>query len=282
MSASNFFALALQAYRELQPEIACTYTGRLAPAGSRPERGTSEQAGQSILTPALPALSDVLGQLESLPQSALMLGVASDGLPVLLDLYDSAPCPILVVGDGNSGKTALLQLLACTADLLQEPGDIQFGVVTNFPDEWESMEASAASMGIWLAYHSSAVQFLHDTVAWADGSTPGRQVQVLLLDNLASLVSASHETQEDLRWLLVRGPERRVWTVATLNAVRAMRLRSWLGLFRTHIFGFIHQPALTEALTGDPQAGLADLVPGLQFSLKQESGGLQFWLPSLD
>ena len=282
MSASNFFALALQAYRELQPELACTCAGRLAPAGSRPERGTNDQAGQTIHAPTLPALADVLGQLESTPQGALMLGVASDGLPVLLDLYDPAPCPILVVGDGNSGKTALLQLLARTADLLQEPGDVQFGVVTNFPDEWKSMEASAASMGIWPAYHSSAVQFLHDTVAWADGSTPGRQVQVLLLDDLASLVSASHETQEDLRWLLVRGPERRVWTVATLNAVRAVRLRPWLGLFPTHIFSFIHQPALAETLTGDPQAGLADLVPGLQFSLKQESGGLQFWLPSLD
>ena len=269
MSASNFFALALQAYRELQPELACTCAG------------TSEQAGQTIHAPTLPALSDVLGQLESLPQDALMLGVASDGLPVLLDLHDPAPCPILVVGDGNSGKTALLQLLARTADLLQEPGDVQFGVVTNFSDEWKSMEASPASLGIWPAYHSSAVQFIHDTVAWADGSTQGRQVQVLLLDDLASLVSASHETQEDLRWLLVRGPERRAWTVATLNAIRAMRLRPWLGLFPTHIFGFIHQPALAETLTGDPQAGLADLAPGLQFSLKQETGWLQFWAPTM-
>jgi hypothetical protein len=159
---------------------------------------------------------------------------------------------------------------------------VQFSVVTNFPDEWNSMEASPASLGIWPANHSSAVQFLHDTVSWADGSTPGRQVQVLLLDDLALLVSASHETQEDLRRLLVRGPERRVWTVATLNAVRAMRLRPWLGLFPMQIFGYIHQPALAETLTGDPQAGLADLVPGLQFSLKQESGWLLFRLPSLD
>jgi hypothetical protein len=144
------------------------------------------------------------------------------------------------------------------------------------------MEASAASMGIWPAYHSSAGQFLHDNVTRADGSTQGQQVKVLLLDDLASLVSASHETQEDLRWLLVHGPEQRVWTVATLNTIRAMRMRQWLGLFPTHIFGFIHQPDLAEMLSGDPQAGLADLVPGLQFSLKQESGWLQLWLPSLE
>jgi hypothetical protein len=289
MFASNFFALALQAYRELQPELACTCapvprSGR-EPAGARRpahvQAGTSEQAGQSAHVPALPALEDVLEKLESLPQDALMLGVASDGLPVLLDLHDPAPCPILVVGDDGSGKTALLQLLARTTDLLQNPGDVQFGVVTNFPDEWSSLEASPASMGIWPAYHNSAVKFIHDMVTWADSSTHGRQISLLLLDDLASLVNTNYDTQEDLRWLLVRGPERRVWTVATLNAVRAVRLRPWLNLFRTHIFGFIHQPALAETLTGDPQAILADLAPGLQFSLKQETGWLQFWAPTM-
>jgi hypothetical protein len=64
-----------------------------------------------------------------------MLGEASDGLPVLLVLYDLAPCPILVVGDGNSSKTALYQLLARTVDFLQEPGDIHSGMVTNFSDD---------------------------------------------------------------------------------------------------------------------------------------------------
>jgi hypothetical protein len=280
MATSNLFALALQAYRELQPELACT----CAPVPAHVQAGTSEQAGQSAHVPALPALEDVLEKLESLPQDALMLGVASDGLPILLNLYDLAPCPILVVGDGGSGKTALLQLLARTTDLLQNPGDVQFGVVTNFPDEWSSLEASPASMGIWPAYHTCAgtsVQFIHDMVTWADSSTHGRQISFLLLDDLASLVNTNYDTQEDLRWLLVRGPERRVWTVATLNAVRAVRLRPWLNLFRTHIFGFIHQPALAETLTGDPQASLADLAPGLQFSLKQETGWLQFWAPTM-
>jgi len=217
-----------------------------------------------------------------------MIGLASDGLPVLLDLYDPAPCPLLIVGDGRSGKTALLQLLARTTDLLQESDDIQFGVVTNFPEEWEGRKrrlpfsTSPANIGIWPAHHSSAEQFLHDAVTWANDSRQEREVRVLLLDDLASLVSTSNETQEDLRWLLVRGPERHVWTVATLNTVRAIRLRSWLGLFPTHIFGFIHQPALADVLTGDPQAGLSVLVPGLQFSLKQDANWLQFWLPSFE
>ncbi len=68
-------------------------------------------------------------------RGSLLLGLAEDGLPVLLDLYDPAPGPLLVAGDGGSGKTAFLQSLA-RATGLQDPGDIQFGVVTPFPEEW--------------------------------------------------------------------------------------------------------------------------------------------------
>jgi hypothetical protein len=261
-STSNLFAKALQAYRELQPEL--------------------EQAGRAIQAPALPTLNDVAGHLDVPPRGALMLGVAADGLPVLLDLSDLAPFPMLVMGDRGSGKTALLQLLARSVDLLQEPGDIQFGVVTNFPEEWEGVAASASSLGVWPAYHRSAEQFVHDMVAGTGGGRSARQMQVLLFDDLAALVSANAGMQEDLRRLLALDPEQRVLTVATLNAVRALRLRPWLESFPMHIFGFIHQPALAETLTGDPQAGLAYLTPGQQFSFQQDSGWLQFWLPSLE
>lgn len=217
-----------------------------------------------------------------------MLGMAADGLPVLLNLYELAPNPILVVGDRGSGKTALLQLLARGVDLCtaptrsQYPGDVQFGVVSNFTDEWSSLEADASSMGIWPAYHSSAHGFIHNILTWADRQHHGRQVLILLLDDLASLVNASYEAQQDLRWLLLHGAEKRIWTVATLNTLRATRLRPWLGLFRTHIFGFIHQPALAQTLTGDRQADLASMLPGLEFNLKQENGWLQFQIPAIN
>ena len=233
-----------------------------------------------------------------------MLGMAADGLPVLLNLYELAPSPILMVGDRGSGKTALLQLLARSVDFCaapfdkvstdstrrlraaptrsQDPGDVQFGVVSNFVDEWSSLDASAASMGIWPAFHSSAQGFIHNMLTWADRPHHGRQVLILLLDDLASMVNASYEAQQDLRWLLLHGAEKRVWTVATLNTLRATRLRPWLGLFRTHIFGFIHQPALAQTFTGDAQADLASMLPGLEFSLKQENGWLQFQIPAIN
>src|ERR1044072_8421512 len=74
------------------------------------ELKTDTSTSASKPRPAAPALIDVLAEIGSLPAEALFLGVATDGLPVLLNLYDSHPGPILISGDEGSGKTAFLQI----------------------------------------------------------------------------------------------------------------------------------------------------------------------------
>jgi len=45
----------------------------------------------------------------------------------------------------------------------------------------------------------------------------------------------------NLYWLLLRGPARRVWPVATVNAGRASQVEVWLEAFRTRVFGRIEE-----------------------------------------
>ena len=91
MPTNRQFSLALQALTELKTE---------SNACSKPAVGMP------------PALSDVLAEIGPLPPEALFLGVASDHLPVLLNLYDPHPGPMLIAGDAGSGKTAFLQTIA--------------------------------------------------------------------------------------------------------------------------------------------------------------------------
>src|SRR5210317_15336 len=109
------FSLMLEAMAELQPEI---------------------DAALPKLAPAAPSLKDSLSELDPLPREALLLGLASDGLPVLLNLHDAHPGPLLVAADPGAGKTALLQMIAQATVDMHEPNDVQFGVISNHPDEW--------------------------------------------------------------------------------------------------------------------------------------------------
>jgi hypothetical protein len=113
----------------------------------------------------------------------------------------------------------------------------------------------------------------------------------LFVDDLESVASLDLETLQNFRWLLLRGPARRVWPIVTLNAPRYGQALAWLQNFRTRIFGRVANGRIAEALSGDKGAGLDQLEARIQFSLREgnqrstSQGGsaqnwLRFWLPS--
>jgi hypothetical protein len=259
MPTNRQFSLTLQALTELKTDIS-------APP-SRP-------------MPAAPALSDVLAEIGSLPPEALFLGVATDGLPVLLNLYDSHPGPILIAGDAGSGKTAFLQTIVHSVAQTHSSNDIQFGVITNYPDEWESIESTPHRVGVFPVGHSGTQEFVGSLTSWAHSNKNAHQCILLLVDDLESVASLDLETLQNFRWLLLRGPARRVWPIVTLNASRYGQIIAWLQNFRTRVFGHVANGQVAEALSGDKASGLDKLEARIQFSLRENENWLRFWLPS--
>jgi hypothetical protein len=243
---------------------------------------TSSPSGSVKPMPSAPTLSDILAEIGSIPSEALFLGLASDGLPVLLNLYDAHPGPMLIAGDAGSGKTAFLQTIAHAAAQTHRPGDVQFGVITNYPDEWESTESLAHRTGVFPVGHNSTQKFIHSLAAWAHANKNTHQCMLLLVDDLESIASLELEAVQDFRWLLLRGPSRRVWPIVTLNAPRYGQVISWLQNFRTRIFGHVGNGRVAEALGADRTSGLNQLEPRIQFSLREKENWLRFWLPAMD
>ncbi|HET6822635.1 MAG TPA: FtsK/SpoIIIE domain-containing protein [Anaerolineales bacterium] len=257
MPTHRQFSMALQALTELK----------------------AEQAAKPVVGMP-PALSDVLAEIGPLPLEALFLGVASDHLPVLLNLYDPHPGPMLVAGDAGSGKTAFLQTIAQSAIQTHSAEDIQFGVVTNYPDEWEHMEATPHRVGIFAVGHQGTQEFMKSLASWAHSNKNTHQCVLLLVDDLESVASLDLETVKDFRWLLLRGPARRVWPIVTLNAPRYGQVISWLQNFRTRVFGRVANARVAEALGGNKASVLTQLEARIQFSLREKDNWLRFWLPS--
>jgi hypothetical protein len=238
----------------------------------------SEDANQN--ESGVPTLERVLTRIGSIPSEALFLGVASDGLPVLLNLYDSHPGPLLIAGDEGSGKTVFLRTIARAAAQTHRSEDVQFGIVTNYPDEWVSLEGTPYQAGVFPVGQNRTEGFIHSLAAWAHSNKDSRRCTLLLVDDLESVASLAPETVQDFRWLLLRGPARRVWPIVTLNAARYGQVISWLQNFRTRIFGRVANGRVAEALGADRTSGVAELQAQVQFTLREREDWLHFWLPS--
>ncbi len=257
----NRYALLMEAFAELQPEI--------------------ESARRLTPVPAQPALSEVLAEYGPMPSEALFMGVASDGLPMLLNLHDAVPGPLLVLGDAGAGKTNLLQVIARAAGIMHPPGDLQFGVLTGHPEEWSAYDRIPNNVGVFPLYSNSSQEFILSLASWAHGNKTSSQSVLLLLDDLEAATNLDFDARQNLRWLFLRGPARRVWPIVTLNPSRMDELQPWLDAFRTRIFGSIKDGAHAHRLSTQ-DADLGALNTGTQFVLREGDHWLRFWLPSID
>jgi hypothetical protein len=253
-SSTDHFLLALQAYQELQAEI----DPQACPAPAEVEAPSAD------LEPA------------TAPDGSLLLGLAEDGLPLVLNLYDPSPGPILVAGEARSGKTSYLHSLAQATERF-DPGEIQFGALTPFPEEWQSVEGLSGCMGIWPSYHPSAGSFLRQLADWADTLMDSRQIVLLLIDGLEMLSQPNVQFRQDLLWLLSYGPERHVWPIVAAHPGRLDRLERWLEYFPTRILGTLRQRQVAQMLVGDPAIDLARLIPCRQFGLWMPGSWMKFW-----
>ena len=103
---------------------------------------------------------------------------------------------------------------------------------------------------------------------------------LLLVDDLESVASLDFQAVRDFRWLLLRGPARRVWPIVTLNAPRYGQVIAWLQNFRTRIFGHIANGRVAEALGGNKASALSQFEERIQFCMREKENWLRFWLPS--
>ena len=129
----------------------------------------------------------------------------------------------------------------------------------------------------------NAVQELvQSLVTWAHNNKGEGQSILLLIDDLEAMTKLNQQAEQNLRWLLLRGPSRRVWPIITINAGQSQNIKVWLGFFRTRLFGHIEDIQDANLITGNSNHTLSDLTAGSQFTMREGNNWLNFWMPRID
>jgi hypothetical protein len=272
MTSNRRFSLALDSLSELN--LQSTPTDSIE--GTMQTQPTTASSNASQTNEA----SRILAELGALPRGALFLGMAADGLPVLLNLYDPHPGPMLITGETGSGKTSFLRSIAHSVVVTQREQDVQFGVITNRIEEWNDIQQTKHLVEIFDSNQSSAQNFISSLASWAHSNRNTQQIVLLLVDDLESIAKSDFEALQNFRWLLLRGPARRVWPIITMSAERYGQVLAWIEIFRTRIFGRIENTRVAEALGGDKVSTLEELEAGKEFSLRENGNWLRFTIPS--
>ncbi|MBK9925444.1 MAG: hypothetical protein IPP66_09145 [Anaerolineales bacterium] len=225
-----------------------------------------------------PLLKNVLRKIGPFPEEALLLGLADDGFPVLLNLWDPAPGPILIAGDSETGKTDLLKMIANFVVSTHQPYEIQYGVMTARPYEWARYADYPHCIGVFSTQETGAMNLIRALAAWIEMHRNSRQSILLFVDELVDLIYWQSGLGRELRRLLLCGPENKIWPVVTVNLENPQAVAPWLGYFHTKIYGYTNYRSTIDN-DGSQDAGFETLSNGVEFSLRENSQWIRFRIP---
>lgn len=230
-------------------------------------------------------LQDLFAKNPHLPPQSLVLGVCDDGLPIALDLSDSAPGALLVIGDNWHEQVELLRLAVTSIACKNSPRSVQFLVISQQPESWESWIAEKG-----FQRHCLAVVSGQETSTWvlqaADWTEQRRLGQrsgppiLLVIDSLSFLPKLPYDIRLNFDWMVKEGPCAQVWTLAAISTDLAVSIGSrFLRPFGIHIFGWTASPDVFTRLATPDAARQSQLPKPGQYMAHAGGQWIQFALP---
>ena len=230
-------------------------------------------------------VSQIIKSLPNLPETAVLLGICHDGVPILLDLVESTIGSVLVMCDEGCGKTHQLQVIVESSVLLNDGGGIQVGILSKNPWEWEnSIESYPDSFILGCHnWHSDRtaelITFIIDICEERLKDSRAHNNILFVLDDLDEINKLDNESKLALEWLFDYGPEANIWPIASLCSDSTDTQQYFGNCFRTQIIGRL---GLKQSCSRSNQyfTGSSDFDPG-EFAVSINDKWMTYRLPML-
>lgn len=177
--------------------------------------------------------ADMAREIGPCPPEALAFGLCADGLPLLLNMNDEVPGPVLVVADEFPRSFAVC--VTMLAAYLNQ--NFSVSVVSTEPDSWEGfLDHRLCS---FVAGEDTCSEQLVILRGWALANSARKYHNLLIVDGIQILQNADTEISQHFSWLMLRGMRYGIPMLVVADTKTVLRHPSLLTHFRTRVFGKI-------------------------------------------
>lgn len=187
---------------------------------------------------------DKRNKVGTLPQEAILLGMAEDGLPVLFNIT-SPDSPNIMIWD-KSPKQGLRILKTIAEYILNSHrgNRVEFLVLTRFPEDWGNLEkygmgysGDTSCIGIIPFYSDLAGRFVESLCSWITDKNIAKNPIILLIDGMENVNRMEDKFQECLIRILFTGRPKNMYVVGTSKMKYFDEIKFWLRGFQHDIHG---------------------------------------------
>ena len=224
-------------------------------------------------------MKNVIGNIGPLPREAALMGVAADGLPVLLNVDDPEPQAILYISDDlRSASSAMKTIIRFYAEKEYNQSNAAYkarsAVVTPFVKDWDYLFRNNEEVfAVVPTYDTKADDLIYSASAYIHSNPKIPYPFFLFLDDLSEISHMDFDTRQSIRYLMLKGAVRHLWVVASMDTRDVVELENWVTGFRTIVMGGTISSYMMNKIFFDGRATQSDIIDMMAYIVSQTRNG---------
>ena len=185
-------------------------------------------------------LSAILSEFMPFPKLSVVIGLCTDGLPLMIGLDNPKSGSILMAGHDRYELTQILKTMVTSGCQISNPQDVSIVLITKNPDDYTGLTSYPHFQAILSPFERSTGETVIEIASVLEQRRTGRErgaAIMLMIDGFEdfSAMLSDYSVMLNLRSLVAKGPNSTIWPIITTSVNMARNVNYQLGGFGTLI-----------------------------------------------